>query len=285
MSCRQSLEILDAIRPDADEMLEPEFRAAYAHMQECPQCSDVWESRQSLDRSLSRVMLDVPVPETLRGRLEESLGITLGEPKPQTESEVPDETTATVPVRPLGSRRRLLFKMSAALSTALLVTFTAWLFWKPQPVEPLTLSELVDATPLDAKEYEKLSNFDGSFAHDLPKIWKKSGGIIFHFPPKGFSLPERNKGSQNHIAALYRFEVKDRQGNNIMGYLLAIPKSELADAPQLTDFDPQQNGYVERSTGMFDSVAWSQGNLTYIAFVPAGHKGLDAIQNALPRLL
>jgi|GEM_PF-4955603 len=283
MFCQQSLEILEAIRPDSNDMLEPEFREAYVHMQECSQCFEVWGSRQKLDNSLSRVMLDVPVPETLRHRLEEALGITLAEPKPQTESEDRPETTVEISVRTRRTRRGLLLKMSAALTTALLVTFAAWLFWKPQPVQPLTLEDLVNATPLDTGKFETLADFDGSFDDDLPKIWKKSGGIVFDSPTKGFFLPGRNKDSRTHIAAFSRFEVKDRRGHTIVGYLLAIPKIELANAPQLTDFDPQQSGYVERAEGMFDSVAWSEGSFTYIAFVPAGHKALDAIQNALPR--
>ena len=79
-----------------------------------------------------------------------------------------------------------------------------------------------------------------------------------------------------------RFKVKDRQGNIVVGYLLAIPESELADAPQLSDFDPQQSEYVSRL--MFNRVAWTQKDLkmTYIAFVPADPQSLEAIQQALP---
>ncbi|GAB4154400.1 MAG: hypothetical protein Tsb009_31020 [Planctomycetaceae bacterium] len=277
MNCQQTLQQLEAVRPDSDDGILDELRSATTHLAECPQCRKTFEWRQQVDRKISDVMLDVPIPSGLKSRLLESLNLDVEQQASDDSASnaVPQSSSPkskATPARSLGLRIAAALTISAAILAGLF-----FLFPKQVKQSPFTLADVRSSANL---QWDQLSEFDQNFTPTLPRgLWQRSSRISIKKHPKGDLKSPEGK----HRAASFVFQVSSERGDVFRGVLLVIPRRVLDDAPTRSQFttESEKGIYIQRSYGSFHTVSWTEGEHTFVCFMPVGDDGLETLNRAL----
>lgn len=291
MDCRTALEILDAVRPDSADRMEPEVVSASEHVEKCRRCEDQFLARRHFDRRLGERLRDVPVPAGLKSRLLAELQILESPGEfphgPQLESEPAAENVGADSSNAVGDapvdlstpdsvsarrgRRRARVVALAATALALMVAVTFFVVQSGQaPV--WTMAELRHETATAFQGFEELPRFDGRFEARLPELgWETSRAISIVGPPHGFPA-----GTSPHSAALYHFRLHDGRRPPLDGVLLVTPKHNIAEPPQNTNFNADGVG-----SGPLSTVAWTEGEFVYVCVIRGGGDGLQRLERAL----
>lgn len=234
-------ENLDAIRPDSDDLQEPDF----AEIADLVESSDDWremlQARLAFDRQVGQVMRAVEVPANLKDRLLRTTTTQHPSQPPASQLRVPN--------------RRGLLTMAAGLMLAL----GTWLLWPSGPA-PFTLDEIRAALPMSQGRllWGSLDTFDNDFAWQPPdRAWsdclsQSTGG--FDFDRDG-----------HDDAALISFATRGR--GRVSGYLLVVPAARVADAPASKQLSRTADSYTPLANAAWTS---SDGRFVYIAFVEEG---------------
>src|SRR4051812_39591723 len=69
MDCLAALTTLEAARPDSDDLAQPEFSSAVAHLAGCPHCQATFAAQQEFDREFGRLCREVAPPQELLPRI------------------------------------------------------------------------------------------------------------------------------------------------------------------------------------------------------------------------
>lgn len=298
MDCRTALEILDTLRPDSADRMEPEVVSASEHVEKCRRCEDQFLARRHFDRRLGERMRDVPVPPGLKFRLMaelQSLESPLSESLPgefphaeQRESEAAAEKVGADssdsergapvalatrdPISARQRRRRTRARVVALAATALALMVAVTFFVLQSGQAPVwTMAELRHETATAFQGFEELPQFDGRFEARLPELgWETSRAISIVEPPRGFP------GTSPHSAALYHFRLHDGRRPPLDGVLLVTPKHNIAEPPQNSNFNADGVG-----SGPLSTVAWTEGEFVYVCVIHGGGDGLQRLERAL----
>lgn len=270
MDCREALELLEVVRPDADDLAEPELATAAEHLDSCAQCQQVVARRRALDRRIADAFSELPVPAQLSAQLVEKLNAgasTVSASLQLTDSQI---------IRVARSQRRRAW-LRVVLATACVALIVGTWFLLPRKGD-ISLAELRDAV---VTSMSSTSEFDGGFAAQPPGFgWQASSRIRIVLPPTGIS----SRGDERHEAAVYRFQFRPSNGAPIEGMLLAAPVARVADVPTEPAFNPANVEYVPSTTGGVRTAAWTEGNLVYVCIVPASASSqLDELYQELRR--
>lgn len=270
MDCREALELLEVVRPDADDLAEPELAPAAEHLDSCPHCQQVFAHRRALDRRIADIFSELPVPAQLSALLVEKLNATV--PTISTSSQPTDSQIIRVA---RGQRRRAWLRVVLAAACVALIV-GSW-FLLPRKGD-IALAELRDAA---VTAMSNSLEFDGSFAAQPPGFgWQTSSRIRILLPPAGIS----SRGDERHEAAVYRFQFRPSNGAPIEGILLAAPVARVADVPTEPTFNPANVEYVPSTSGGVRTAAWTEGQLVYVCIVPANASSqLDELYQELRR--
>ena len=274
MDCRTALEILEVVRPDSADPMEPEVVEASDHVESCRRCEDHFLARRHFDRRLGEQMRDVPLPPGLKSRLLAGL-----EARKTSANQASDAGQAPVMSadRDAGSARRqrgrrrarLLAFATTALALMVIVTF---FFVRSSRAPSWTLAELRHDARTGFQTFEGLATFDGDFEARLPEHgWETSRAISIAEPPRGFP-PE----AAPHPAALYYFVLRDGRRPPVAGVLLVTPRQNVVEPPQKKHFDPEGVG-----SGPLSTVAWTEGEFVYVCAVRGGGDSLERVARAL----
>lgn len=276
MNCHDALEQLESARPSSRDRYDSELRAASDHVAGCTRCSELFQSRESLDRRIGRVMRDVPIPDGLQLRILEAAGVTTeaasGRVRPKSiAGKDPAKRTSQ-------SRRRWLHSMVAVsvIAAALLTGVVFLLTGDPPPETRLTLDTIRTDATLDVTQ---LRPFKGAFTPKPPGgLWRDR--VQIDATAKG-DLADKD-GS--HRVAAFAFTVRGR-GRTHHGVIVAIPTKQLVDPPSATTINTRRSDvYARRPSGRsFHMFAWRSKDeaVTYVCFVEAGGDALEALQTAL----
>ncbi|MBX3437589.1 MAG: hypothetical protein KF861_08875 [Planctomycetaceae bacterium] len=268
-------ELLDAIRPDTDDLADAAFRDAQHAVETSPAWRLVWENQRDCDRRITAAMQDVEFSEDARRRLL----TTLAADNPPSES----LDTSTAPVEEAVSpaigaksgdrargmnRRRWMFAITTAAGIAAAVGLGLF-FWNRGP-NVLTLDEIRSQIPLTADQQidlTPLAAFDESFALALPAgRWER---VTFE-QPLGIDWSHDGR----HDAALLPFVTVGRP--TIRGYLIIVPAAAVSDAVVSTMLSTASVNYFPT-----ENTAWTNtaGDTVYLCLVPPGQ--LPALQRVL----
>lgn len=287
MDCRTALEILDAVRPDFADRMEPEVSAASDHIESCRRCEDHFLARRHFDRRLGQVMRDVPVPAGLKSRLLAEVATPRACEEQDATTEQPAALAGAVAVTPdaplaspmpdppgrrqqRGRRRALLLALA---STALLLLAAVTFFLARASQAPAwTMAELRHDAGTAFQDFDDLPVFDGGFDPRLPEYgWETSRAIAIARQPRGFP-----PGTGPHAAALYYFALRDGRPGRVDGILLVTPKQNIAEPPANQRFNAQGVG-----SGPVSTVAWTEGEYVYVCVVRGGGDSLERVERAL----
>jgi hypothetical protein len=273
MDCRTTLEILDAARPDSNDLREPEFAKALEHLEICPRCSQIVRHRQELDEQIGGIVRDVLVPVGLRERLlavlqhtraklrtdagEAASSAASSAESPARPEAAPDSAEAVVPMS--RTSRRMWLRKAAAAAACVLAGLGTWYVVEMQSRGSVTLAQLRESAPFSLSE---LPIFDGNFKAIPPHGWSSSGRLRLSRSVRGLSLSGRNR----HEAALYSIYVSGTEGAAAAGVLLVIPAREVRSRPQASNFSAGNVSYV----GTYATVAWADADFVYVCFVKSG---------------
>lgn len=244
-------EQLDAVRPDSDDLRDPQLQEAARAVEESPQWQQTFERQEQFDRQVATAMQAVDVPEGLQSRLLEALA----EAGQEDESRA---TPASEPPAPL--TRRKLLRLASTVAALLLAATAGWLL-VPRDGSPITLAQAREQVPTvdGAIDLSELVDFDDrSFAVALPSPgWSNKTERV---SLKGLHWT----GDARHDGALYEFTAA---GGRIHGYLLVVPAARISDPPELTRMSTSGIAYEP-----VPNTAWigSGGDYVYICFVDQG---------------
>ena len=273
MDCHTALEILEVVRPDSADRMEPEVVEASDHVENCRLCEDHFLARRHFDRRLGQMMREVPVPPGLKSRLLAELGFPETSPDPVADAEPipvrlaePDE--ASVPQGRARRRARMLAFVSSALALTVLVTF----FVVRSSQSPAwTLAELRHEARTAFQSFEELPIFNGDFDARLPEHGWESRAISIVEPPRGFP-PDLAR----HSAALYYFALRDGRRPPVVGILLVTTKQSVTEPPENPYFNAEGVG-----SGPLSTVAWTEGEFVYVCVIDGGGNSLERLERAL----
>ncbi len=241
-------EQLDAVRPNSDDLREPEVQEAARAIVTSDEWKQVFGRQQAIDRNLVTAMQNVDVPVDLRSRLQQALA---------SDRQSPTETATLTPEAQLTRRswhRQLLTATAIVLAAGL-----GWLAWPHGPTT-LTLEDVRESLPFDKGTIDTntLALFDGSFDAPLPSHMWNNWQLQ---DAQGLDLD----GDGTHDAAIYEFAYKSTHG-----YLVVLPTSRLSDPPDRTFFSTASISYMPVS-----NVTWTApaDELVYICFVDRGQLG------------
>jgi hypothetical protein len=260
MDRRAALDMLELVRPDADDIQHPEFQATLAYLETDEQARQAFAHVQRQDRQIAQAMSEVPIPDGLKARLNSFLAN-------QTE----DKSTYAEPLaRPAAKTRRWMLSASVVVASGLLAALGVWFFGeKPQAL--LSLQELEAEALYEAADLAKLRDFSGEFEPVRPNDdrWMSDTRFAFSSPAKGFS-PSPD-GSDR--VAVYEFFFRDPQGREpgeLRGVMLVVPKSELREQPESVSFF--EGAYTTHQAKPHVAIrSWSEGDLVYVCLVPIQH--------------
>ena len=266
MNCQDAREQFDAARPDSPDRTGSEFAAARNHVAECASCLRVVGIRERLDRQISRLMRDVPVPSGLKARILDSLNTPATVPAAKADDNQLQDTTS----QPASSTRRRWLAAAAMIAAAVVLSIP---FWPSSSKSPSRLT-LADLRQEAALELADLDPFNGSFKPKLPGgIWN-SRNVRFSDHAKG-DMPDRDG---LHRIALFEFWVRD-----VRGVMLVIPKDQLENPPsnEMPSFQDRAENYARRPSRTYHSFAWQSDGYVYICFVPKDGHSLDTLSRAI----
>ncbi len=260
MNRNPHLDALDVVHPaDLDRAAAEDagLAAALEAVRGDDDLSTLFAERTRFDEHVSRLATDVPAPPAdLRDRILSAL-----------EAEPPVKRAAPPAVREV-TRRGLLRGLAATVGLGAAAALGIWASQRPQTGRP-TLLDLRTAATARFDELNTLPPFEGDRRPPLPHGWR--GGMIrVARTTRGLAL----EAGGPQVASVHGFRVVHR-GRTVRGVLLALPTESLADPPSQRFFDPGSADY----TGPFDSVAWTEGNTTYVCLVHDGD--LNAVEAAL----
>jgi hypothetical protein len=250
MDCELAREQLDAARPDIPEREEAELRAAFAHLDECPACAEVYEFRRAFDRRVSSVIRQVEIPSDLRSRLSATVAAAADSIHPAgTERLAVDNRHGL-----RASRRAGLLAASAA---ALLMTAGWTWVVTHRPPAPLRAATVLDWWQQRLGQPESFSvtslpEFDGRFE---PVVADGRWQSRLIGPPRGADIDE---DGQHDFAV---FEIKD-------GFLVVLAPGRVSDPPSATSALAENRSYAPAP-----HVAWTQGGSMHICFLPGASSG------------
>jgi hypothetical protein len=244
MDCEHAREQLEAARPDSPEREDSELRAAFAHLDECRACAEVYNFRRAFDRRVRTVVRQVDVPSDLQSRLLTALA-TIESARPSTT--VGGESAARTGSRT--SRRAFLLATSAA--SLLIAAGWTWLV-NHQPPAPLSASTVLDWWQ------QRLS---GESKFDIASL-----------PECQFELKLTDGRWESRVQGLPRgvdFDEDGRQDCAVFpmanGFLVVLPPGRVSDPPSATSPVTATPGYAPAP-----HVAWTQGGSMHICYLPGG---------------
>ena len=283
MDIKQAFEKLDSVRPDSDDVRDPDFADAVRLIESNADEESCFHDRLNFDRKISAAMQDVAVPADLKDKLLAQAGLTnsnatstaLPENAEDTNSDgkhsdnaYPDnvrpdnarpEFQSSAPaVSPLNqrtvrnSRRGWLFT-----AAGLLVAVCSWLLW---PTTQISAADLLATVPLESTAFQKLSAFNGPTTNEIPYAAQFRQTY-------GWSSTD----NEPHDVAL--FEFRGRSGKRCV--LLAIPDHKLTDPASLTSATlsitrvqafTARGWQVDRPSGNFVCVLFIEGSGAELEF-------------------
>ena len=303
MDCRTALEILDcqglgvADLPSEDlpgsEMpgVNPpkaDLAAAEAHLAGCASCRAIVRKRRKLDRKIGRALRAVNVPRDSRERLIAQL-VTLeaaaaapaavenGRNEPESDRQIAAiSKEAVVPKITRRSWLRMLVPIAACVAVAAIGFFSVvWLLTPRWSIDDVSQQ----LARLDFESLDALKRFDGpTAAAHLPSEpgWQKLDWRAGEIPK---ALTDAANG---HPLAVYGFVVPIRHRQPIRGLLAVVPRRLLRAPPPAESLSTApSNGYVAARIGDSVSVAWSEGDVTYVCLVEGGEDSLAALRQVL----
>ncbi len=303
MDCREIQQLLEAVRPDTDDLLLPEITVAEQHLASCLDCQEAFQKISSFDRIFGAAIRNVSLPVGLNQRVLAAVALqsvpsespAIGDAVEnssdfsRTENNVAGDVSAAdsntesvhltsgesdivpAPARPVSRRRAM--QWIAATSAALLLSVSAfWLWptkWQQSPIE-----ELLSGFGAQA---DNLQNpFDKNFAASLPQDGWDSRQLRLEGP---FGYTDAVHKSTADLGAIYQFRLMLSPGNTLSGRLLVIPASRISNPPPASSM--LEVAAVSSTDGNYSSAAWSEGDLVFICVVD-GHAGnFSALQRAL----
>lgn len=175
MDTKKALEKLESVRPDSQDLLDPEFGDAAALVEADADLEAVFHQRQNLDRQIGDVMQDVEVPVGLKERLLASVGSQPVVPI------VPPKTTKP------GSSRRIWMATATVAGVAVAVVVGLF-FMQPPPLGLADLEELnaaeIASLPLSSVDDVQVSPSVGRLINIPSHEWK-SDSDVYSFPCNG----------------------------------------------------------------------------------------------------
>ena len=258
MDRRAALDALEVVRPDADDLHEPEFAEALAYLETDDEAREIFARCRDLDLQIAAAMEDVPVPGDLKARL---LSALAGETEAKA---VPVEAAAPPPAR----SRRWVLSASVVVASCLLAGLGLWFFGE-KPATLLSLQELEAEAPFEETEIVRLPEFAGSFTPAPPNgLWASERWFAFS-TAKGYLSDSEGA----HRVAVYEFSFHDpepRHPGRLRGVMLVVPRSELSNPPEsLAFFD---GAYVTHQAKPRVAIrSWTEGESVYICMVPIQH--------------
>lgn len=282
MDCQTALELLETVRLDSDDLQQPELAVAGAHLGSCGHCRSVFASRQEIDRRLSQIMQRVPVPPELKGRLLSTAVQTRANQKMDSQADdARTEADGTSEVRGglpgdggSGRSRREQWRKWLYTAGAVAASLLGILAWQlsGQTETTVALQTLQQAVP-SPSEIEQLPAFDGSFAARLPSGWTRHEGLTLSAPATW-----RPIAAEEVAAAVYKFHCRLRR-RDVVGWLVVVPRSRVANAPAATVFGSTPVGYGQNAIGAL--AAWTESELVYVCLVQGGTQDLELLQSEL----
>lgn len=266
MDCQTALEHLDCVRPNSGDLDLPEFAEARAHLAECAACQAEYDSRQHFDCEVSRIAADVAVPASLRMSLLAAVSDSVAdfaesEPDASQEANFRPAADESAPLK----RIRLI----ASLSACLLIAAVSAALWKPGSTQ-LSIATIQSELNLNLPKV----TFDDAFPVDLPPSWIGQPGLRVSETLSGLDLDDR----AGHDGAAAYFAFSAGRVAPIRGVLVAIPADRISELPAATIFRRAPVAYPQ--TGVV-SVAWQEGDLVYLCFVPGDTRLLERLQRGM----
>jgi len=281
MDCQTALELLEVVRPDSDDLQQPELSDARHHLQSCERCRSVFRKRQETDRRIGQAMQSVAIPDVLRERLLSNVVAVASEPSIR-DSQTPDAKTIAVSdtdpdgagTRSTQPVRRHWLTAVAVMATCLLLGVVAWqVRWRLMEGPAISLDVVRRSVPHD--RLSKLPPFAGQFKASLPSGWRIHRGLFDYEPPRAWHLDEETKTT----AAIYRFRYRRRPAFELA--LVVIPQSQIRDVPAATTFGLADVVYGQSPAGQVATAAWVEDDLVYVCSVRGGAERLETLQRFL----
>ena len=275
MDCSEILEILDCVRPDSTDLDHPDLADARTHLDACDACQLEFTSRQQFDRAVSTVARDVEVPEGLQQSLLNGLSVRLvdgvGQQDPPAAATVRNVESVSAGPRGRLRRRLSLLTLSGLAAVALLISY-----W-PKEVEQFPVQSLLVRATANPDDVQQLDRFNGGPVSNLPGS--------FHHPRLGTGSSVYGKdldGDSAHDIAMTVFKFSHRGYGTVMGVVVAVPASRVADLPATGSFSQASHQYSRPGDFAAASVVWLEGDTVYLAFVPRRNApALEAMQREL----
>ncbi len=268
MNRREALEILESVRPNSDDLNDPQFAEAVSWMDADQECAKIFAARQKIDRQISHAMSDVSVPAGLKKELIATLGLSEETPV----AEVASPEMATPPV----SRRRWLWITASSVACLVLGLFAWQHFSGDDPQFEMTNLQQMAATQME--NWKELPSYSGPFSNPTKTLgyrWTK-GSIAITLSPKGLPISQND----NHPIALFGFQVTSHSTSQFDGMLLVVDAKSVVNPPEVGYFSTSRANYISTKQGRFTTVTWQENDRVYICIVRDANM-LDKLESAL----
>lgn len=275
LDCHSALERLDIARFDGDDLQEPEFADAVAHLEKCEACAKHFSAFREFDREIADALFDVEIPENGMADLLAVLAEreTEGADSESSTESVPQPDHATAPRR----RRGRWGWASAAIAAAACLALAVGV-WRLRPDNGVqyTLTELTSTALLvDFASRPPADAVEG--AQRLPQLWQRE--TIPQFDIREYRVIPAEESTGEPVAWLASFELTRGKRGPISGLLLMIPADRVA---QTSTASNMVSAPVEYHTGGWASKTWTtHSGQTYVCFVRGGGDDLEVLANAL----
>lgn len=275
MDCNSTLEILDCVRPNSDDLLLPEMAEARTHLESCSTCQSEFAERQQFDLRISKAIVAVALPNGLEDRVRKAVS-AVAQSQPQSidgsESEPSLETRRTV--ADLSAKRRSLRRWGKSAVAVALLLMGVWM-WVPPSGPTFSVAQILTQIPTDVPA---ASPFDGAFDLPLPTDWSNAS-LRYLSDWRGQNLDER----PDHDVALRVFRFTSRRGATVDGLIAVMPANRVSPAPTSTVFSATTPSYPARDDQKFVAVAWQEADVVFFCLVPDSVGDLELLQRSLRR--
>jgi hypothetical protein len=284
VNCQTTREVFELARPDAPDAAT--VAQAEQHLSGCLSCRAAVRQQEELDSRVGTLCRDVSIPLGLKDRLLAGLeagasdGIAIDGTAASTSGligvgvENPRDisATASIPVvgggRGVGSRRRLLGRISLAVASLMAMGLGAWSLWPSRPSVNLEeITALMATAEIDPANLAEFTTFRGGLSPQTPRT-------MITIP---LETSPRRLG--NYEAAIYFFKLDGRQGK-IDGRLAVVPRHfvNARDVPSATAFPGPFTYHAQ-----FRSTAWAEGKFVYVCCLSGGKDELDWLVRPRPQ--
>jgi hypothetical protein len=223
-------ERLDAVRPDSDDLSEPDMAAVRDALARDEALRADARRRQAWDRGIAAALHDVPVPDGLRDRL-----ITRLAPAPVT------APPPAAPPRPAKLTRRNALGLVAGLAAGLAAAAVYWTV--AGPTDPVSVAELQLAAASPGQ-----TPFHGDFEPHLPDAWRRRLAVSER--PVGLL---RQRGRDR--AAAWTFSL-----GRFTGVLVALPADRVTVPPAATSLQSADYDILPGA----QTAAWTDHGVVYV---------------------